>query len=71
MPEDDYGMGGQNLDLPDYPGPAALGHEPLIGTARRNRDMPVLREELADAVDSTGPVDLPDDPVLPALNTVD
>jgi hypothetical protein len=70
MPEEDYGAYGQSVDVPDYPGPAALGHEPLIGSVRRENDMPVLREEVVDAVDSSGPVDIPDDPVLPALNTL-
>jgi hypothetical protein len=67
MPEDyeEYGMGG---DLPEYPGPNVLGHTPLIGTARRNNDLPVIRDELADAVDENV-TDLPDEPVIPALNT--
>jgi hypothetical protein len=59
----------QNVDVPDNPGPAALGHEPLVGTLRRSNGMPVIREELAQRVDSTDAVDLPDDPVLPVLNT--
>jgi hypothetical protein len=70
MPEEGYGMGGDNIDVPDYPGPAALGHEPLIGSVRRKKNMPVLREEVVDRIDATGPVDVPDEPVLPALNTL-
>lgn len=69
MPEEEYGMGGDNLNVPDYPGPAALGHEPLIGSVRRGKGMPVIRDEVADKVDSTDVVDLPDKPVLPVLNT--
>jgi len=69
MPEQYYGMGGENVDVPDYPGPAALGHEPLIGSVRRGKGMPVIRDEVADKIDSTNAVDLPDKPVLPVLNT--
>lgn len=39
-----------NVDMPDEPGPAALGREPVVGTFRRQRDMPVLRDELAEMV---------------------
>ena len=67
MPQEDYGMGGSDL-APDYPGPNLLGHEPLIGHQRRQRDIPVIRDELADAVDKNV-TDLPDEPLIPALNT--
>ena len=70
MPEEDYGIGADSVDIPDYPGPAALGHEPLIGSVRRKQDIPVLREEVAQRIDDSGPVDLPDKPVIPALNTL-
>jgi hypothetical protein len=68
MPEDDYGMGGENLEAPEYPGPNVLGHTPLIGSVRRANDLPVIRDELADAVDENI-TDLPDEPKIPALNT--
>ena len=68
MPQEEYGMGGENVDLPDYPGPAALGHEPLIGSVRRAKGMPVIREEVVDRVDDTDAINLPDDPVLPVLS---
>jgi len=68
MPEDEYGMGGENLEAPEYPGPNVLGHTPLIGSVRRANDLPVIRDELADAVDENI-TDLPDEPKIPALNT--
>lgn len=61
-------MDTENLDLPEYPGPAALGHEPLIGSVRRSNDMPVIREEVVDRVDDMEAFNLPDEPVLPVLN---
>jgi len=69
MSEKQYGMGGENVDVPDYPGPAALGHEPLIGSVRRSKGMPVIREEVVDKVDGIDAIDIPDKPVLPKLNT--
>lgn len=60
---------GQNVDVPDNPGPAALGHEPLVGTLRRSKGVPVVREEVAKRVDDTDAVDLPDKPVFPVLST--
>jgi hypothetical protein len=40
---------GQSGDLiPDEPGPAAAGRTPLVGSVRRDRDMPVVRDELSD-----------------------
>lgn len=36
------------LDVPDNPGPALLGNTPVVGTLRRQNDMPVLRDELKD-----------------------
>lgn len=34
--------------IPDNPGPALAGRNPIIGNVRRERDMPVLRDELSD-----------------------
>jgi hypothetical protein len=55
-------------ELPSNPGPNALGHTAVIGSARRANDIPVLRDELAEQIDSLDAVNLPDDPVLPILN---
>lgn len=63
---DDYKEG---VDAPDHPGPNVLGHEPLIGSARRSNDIPVIRDRLAEEVDELDAVDLPDKPMLPILNT--
>ena len=60
---------GQNVDVPDNPGPAALGHEPLVGALRRSERVSVVREEMAKPVDDTDAVDLPDKPVFPVLGT--
>jgi hypothetical protein len=68
MPDNDYGIGGTD-SLPKNPGPAALGHEPLIGQIRKENDLPVVRERVVEAIDSTEAVDVPDDPVFPILNT--
>lgn len=57
------------IEIPDFPGPAALGHTPLIGSVRRSKGLPVVRDEVVDAIDSTNVVDVPDEPVLPVLNT--
>jgi len=67
MPEDEYGMGGKNVEAPKYPGPNVLGHTPLIGSVRRSNDLPVIRDEVADAIDDNV-TDLPDEPLIPALN---
>jgi len=69
MPDNDYGMGRDVADVPKNPGPAALGHQPLIGSVRRKQGLPVIREKVAEKVDGTDAVDLPDDPVLPFLST--
>lgn len=69
MPEDGIDMSAGLDSLPRNPGPNSLGHTPLIGSARRSNDLPVIRDEVADAVDSLDAVDFPDDPVLPILNT--
>lgn len=56
-------------NIPDNPGPAALGHTPLIGSVRRSQGMPVLREEVTRKVDETDAVDIPDSPVLESLGS--
>lgn len=35
-----------NLDIPNNPGPAVAGRTPLVGSLRRSRDMPVIRDQL-------------------------
>ena len=67
MPEKDIGMGADSLEAPSYPGPNLLGHTPLIGSVRRSNDLPVIRDEVADAIDENV-ADLPDEPLIPALN---
>lgn len=39
-----------NISVPDDPGPAATGRTPVLGSARRSRDLPVLRDELMGAM---------------------
>lgn len=56
-------------ELPRNPGPAALGHQPLLGSVRRSQGMPVLREQAVERLDDTDAVDIPDSPVLPILKT--
>lgn len=56
------------LNLPSYPGPAALGHTPLLGSARRGMGIPVARDRAVQELDELDGVDLPDKPVLPILN---
>lgn len=34
--------------IPEDPGPALIGKTPVIGQVRRNNDLPVLRDELAE-----------------------
>jgi hypothetical protein len=57
-----------DADIPDNPGPAALGHTPLIGSLRRGNDIPVVRERVVEEVDELENVDLPDEPVLGFLD---
>lgn len=59
----------EKVDVPDFPGPAALGHQPLIGSARRSNDMPVIRDRAVEEIDELKAVDVPDKPVFPILNT--
>jgi len=57
------------VEVPDFPGPNALGHTSLVGSVRRANDLPVLRDEVVEQVDDLDAVNLPDEPVLPILNT--
>lgn len=38
-------------DVPNDPGPAVTGRTPILGTVRRKNGMPVLRDELGEAVE--------------------
>lgn len=45
----DLGQDGMNeLEIPDNPGPALAGRTPVVGSVRRSRDMPVVRDMLGD-----------------------
>jgi hypothetical protein len=68
MSQDNLDMA-EGADIPDFPGPNALGHTPLLGSARRSSGLPVIRDEVAEAADGLDAVDLPDKPVLPILTT--
>lgn len=59
----------EGAEAPDFPGPNALGHTPLIGSVRRSNDIPVIRDRAAEEVDELDAIDLPDEPILPVLNT--
>lgn len=36
------------MSVPDNPGPAVTGRTPVLGSVRRSRDMPVLRDQLTE-----------------------
>ena len=38
-------------DIPEEPGPAVTGRTPVLGTVRRKNGMPVLRDEIGEAVE--------------------
>lgn len=70
MAQDDNGKSySANADVPRNPGPAALGHTPLVGSVRRSNGMRVVRDEVVQSIDDLDAVDVPDKPVLPILNT--
>lgn len=47
----DLGQDGMmDMDVPDNPGPAVTGRTPVLGSARRSRDLPVLRDQLMGAM---------------------
>jgi hypothetical protein len=62
-------MRGEGKLLPRYPGPAALGHTPVLGNALESQGLPAPRKQVTDAIDNSGVVDVPDKPVFPFLNT--
>lgn len=37
--------------IPNNPGPAAAGRTPAIGQARRDRDLPVIRDQVPSLLD--------------------
>lgn len=37
--------------VPDTPGPRVMGRSPVIGSLRRERDIPVVRDELPSLMD--------------------
>lgn len=49
------------FELGDNPGPAALGHDPVVAGDARKR--------VLDTIEGTGAVEFRDDPALPWLNT--
>lgn len=40
----------EDIDIPDEPGPAIAGRTPVIGTIRRSREIPVLRDRVAKQI---------------------
>ena len=50
-PGPDVGQSGSMLSTPDNPGPAVAGRTPLIGMARRERGLPVLRDQVPSLMD--------------------
>lgn len=47
----DMGQGDMmGISVPNNPGPAAVGRTPILGSVRRSRDMPVLRDRLMEAM---------------------
>jgi len=43
--------GKSGLSMPEDPGPAAMGKTPVIGQARRERDLPVVRDRVGTLLD--------------------
>jgi len=41
-------MQGASMNMPESPGPAVMGNTPVIGMVRRERGMPVVRDQLPD-----------------------
>lgn len=63
-----YNRSVAGVELPNNPGPNALGHTALLGSVRRSNDIPVVRDEVVKQIDSLSAVDVPDKPVLPVLS---
>lgn len=53
-PELDFSEVEEAIDgtVPDDVGPAITGGTPLIGSLRRENDLPVLRDELSEEIES-------------------
>lgn len=47
----DVGQDGENVDVPDEPGPAVAGRTPVVGTVRRSNGLPVARDQLSGAME--------------------
>lgn len=43
--------GSQLMQMPDEPGPAVTGRTPVVGQLRRQRDLPVLRDQIGMMMD--------------------
>jgi len=39
-----------DVEAPEDPGPALMGKTPVVGTLRRENDVPVLRDKLAESL---------------------
>lgn len=44
-------MQGGSMSTPDNPGPSMMGRTPMLGTLRRQRGLPVVRDQLPDLMD--------------------
>jgi len=44
----DMGQNAGSFNVPNNPGPALTGRTPVVGSLRRSRDMPVLRDMLSE-----------------------
>lgn len=40
-----------DIEAPEDPGPALLGKTPVIGQLRRENDLPVIRDEVAEELE--------------------
>lgn len=60
-PQDmDFGAG-EDVDIPDDPGPAVAGKTPILGSLRRNNGIPVARDELGEEFEDFNADDLSDE----------
>lgn len=44
-------MQGGSMSMPSNPGPSVAGRTPMLGTVRRERGLPVVRDQLPDLMD--------------------
>ena len=44
-------MQGGSMSTPENPGPSMMGRTPMIGALRRERGLPVVRDQLPDLMD--------------------